>query len=204
MRREKGAQEPIRLGSLQGIDPALHDVTVWIKHLGPEHVRVWGMEYAALQRRELRRIVVERQGLTPEVAPEVFATTEPSAELLAIARDLDESGKKVEALQVLRAAQALSRPSVMTAEGYKEFLDLSEKVLTACVARVDGHLAGETPQEMAAELRRLGAAEMLFQSAMEVQGLTKAQEFPVADLGHAPVAAPGQEEPATKNLTARQ
>lgn len=165
MRRKKGDIEPIRLGDLANVPAELADVVVSIRHDGPGITRRWAFELQALRLEELRRVVRAREGLTPEIAPELWDGLK------------DADGKQL----VHGVRDAKGQVRIVTPEGMAKMLELATAIVGECAVGISGgsEIDGSTDgPAIAAELARFGVIEALMQAAMEVQSLTKAERFP--------------------------
>lgn len=172
-RRKNGEVEWTTLGEL-GLDESIANIEIGIRHHGPGLVREWGFRLESIRHAELKRIVKEREGLTPEVAPEFFDGLKKK----------NDDGKDVVVVEGLRDAKGHVR--IRTPEGYRAVLEFAGEVVSECTAGIRGgsDIDGEKDtKKIAAEITRLGAAEAVMNFAMGVQSLTKAERFPSANPG---------------------
>lgn len=168
-RRKKGDLEWVRLGDLVPGESGLRklvpidEVEVAIEHVGPADATRMERELQGCRLRELRRILKEREGLTIELAPQLYERS-----------DANPRGFNPDAALL-----------IVTPEGVEDAQGVLAKIVgpVAADARgldLDPALEGaERRAAITAELLRLGVLPPIALRAMEVQAVLPAQ-FPVA------------------------
>lgn len=216
--RKKGDIETVKLDEVTG-DAALAGLEVDLRHEGPGICKRWVFALQRLKQEELRRIVIAREGLTPELAPELFdgkvvkikrpriditnemldGLLEKATEDYADDTEVAEWGRAT-VVELVAMVKALKEPEevdveiippvrddkgnirFVTEEGLTAITEFAERVVAevATSLRVGGVVTLTDGKAIAAELRRVGAIEPVMGRAMEVQSLTKAEQFPAA------------------------
>lgn len=111
--RRLGDIEAIPLG-LAVLDPGLRDVTILVLHKGPLVQRSYGFRIQRARYAEVKRLLKEREGLTPELAPylfddsQLFLTEEGLHDFGVIIKDgLTEFVKDVQGLPTVASTATL-------------------------------------------------------------------------------------------------
>lgn len=149
--KKKGDIEWIRLSDRIPPDAEIRvmvpvaGIEVGIRHVGPADAKRMGRELQAFKLRELRRVLVAREGLTEEMAPQLW-NVDPKAAVV-----------------------------VATPEGLEEVDGVLAKVLLPVVAQARGLDCEPTPEAIVEELTRLGLLAFLVVPALGVQAVSAAQ-----------------------------
>lgn len=123
----------------------LEGIAVGIKHVGPVEAKRMGRELQAFKLQELRRVLAAREGLTEELAPQLWAVDPKAAVVVA------------------------------TPEGLEAIDAVLAKVLLPVVAGARGLHCESEPAAIVEELTRLGLLAFLVVPALGVQAVSAAQ-----------------------------